>query len=73
MTNVKYFHLGQFFKKRALLATFFGIGLVALTEFVLPWLGYVRVETLWQWITPVTITFTLAIILVSLYDPVGDK
>ena len=64
MTNVKYFHLGQFFKKRALLATFFGIGLVALTEFVLPWLGYVRVETLWQWITPVTITFTLAIILV---------
>lgn len=64
MTNVKYFHLGQFFKKRALLSTFFGIGLVALTEFVLPWLGHVRIETLWEWITPATITFTLAIILV---------
>ncbi len=64
MTNIKYFHLGQFFKKKALLSTFFGIALVALTEFVLPWLGHVRVEMLWQWITPATITFTLAIILV---------
>ncbi|MCK4896198.1 MAG: hypothetical protein KAS47_05275 [Candidatus Heimdallarchaeota archaeon] len=65
MTNVKYFHLGQFFSLRALLATFFGAGLVALTEFLLPWLGILQVETLWDWITPITITFTLAVIFVS--------
>ncbi|MCG3216815.1 MAG: hypothetical protein KAS63_08845 [Candidatus Heimdallarchaeota archaeon] len=64
MTDVKYFHLGQFFKKRALLATFFGVGLVALTEFVLPWLGHLRIDTFWQWITPATIIFTISIILV---------
>lgn len=65
MTNVKYFHLGQIFSLRALLATFFGVGLVAVTEFLLPWLGILQVETLWDWITPITITFTLAVIFVS--------
>ncbi len=65
MSDIKYFHLGQFFTKRALIATFFGIALVALTEFVLPWLGILQIETLWEWISPATITFTIAIILVS--------
>lgn len=65
MTNVKYFHLGQFFSLRALLATVIGVVLVGITEFLLPWLGYVQVESLWEWFTPITITFTLAIIFVS--------
>jgi len=65
MTNVKYFHLGQFISIRALLSTFFGAGLVAVTEFLLPWLGILQVEALWDWITPTTITFTLAVIFVS--------
>jgi len=65
MSDIKYFHLGQFFTKRALIATFFGIALVALTEFVLPWLGILQIETLWEWISPATITFTIAIILIS--------
>ncbi len=65
MTNVKYFHLGQFFSLRALLSTVFGVGLVAVTEFLLPWRGILQVEALWDWITPITITFTLAAIFVS--------
>ena len=65
MANVRYFHLGQFFTLRALLSTFFGAGIVAVTEFLLPWLGYIQIEMLWDWITPVTITFTLAVIMVS--------
>ena len=64
MSDIKYFHLGQFFTKRAFIATFFGVALVAVTEFVLPWLGILQIEALWQWITPATITFTIAIILV---------
>lgn len=65
MANVKYFHLGQFFSLRALLSTFFGAGLVAITEFLLPWLGILQMETLWEWFTPITITFTLAVIFVT--------
>ena len=65
MSDIKYFHLGQFFTKRAFIATFIGVAFVALTEFVLPWLGILQIETLWQWISPATITFTIAIIMVS--------
>lgn len=65
MANVKYFHLGQFFSLRALLSTFFGAGLIAVTEFLLPWIGILQIEALQTWITPVTITFTLAIIFVT--------
>lgn len=65
MTEPKFFHIGQFLTKRAFLSTFFGAGLVVITEFLLPWLGILQVEALWDWITPVTIIFTLAIILVS--------
>ncbi len=65
MTEPKFFHIGQFLTKRAFLSTFFGAGLVIITEFLLPWLGILQVEALWDWITPVTIIFSIAIILVS--------
>ncbi|MHA1397206.1 MAG: hypothetical protein ACTSSF_05815 [Candidatus Heimdallarchaeaceae archaeon] len=65
MSDIKYFNLGQFFSKRALLTTFFGVGLIALTEFVLPWLNILQVSELLNWITPVTITFTFAVILIA--------
>ena len=65
MSDIKYFNLGQFFSKRALLTTFFGVGLIALTEFVLPWLNILQVSELLNWITPVTITFTFAVILLA--------
>lgn len=65
MANVKYFHFGQFFSLRALLSTFFGAGLIAVSEFLLPWLGILQIEALWDWITPITITFTLAVIFVT--------
>ncbi|MHA1954478.1 MAG: hypothetical protein ACXAAM_03755 [Candidatus Heimdallarchaeaceae archaeon] len=65
MTEPKFFHIGQFFTKRAFLSTFFGAGLIIIMEFLLPWLGILQIEALWDWITPVTIMFTIAIILVS--------
>jgi hypothetical protein len=64
MTEPKFFHIGQFLTQRAFLSTFFGAGLIVLTEFLLPWLGIIQVEALWDWITPVTIMFTIAIILI---------
>jgi len=64
MTEPKFFHIGQFLTRRAFLATFFGAGLVIITEFLLPWLGIIQIEALWNWITPVTIMFTIAIILI---------
>lgn len=65
MAKVKYFHLGQFFSLRTLLSTLFGAGLIALTELFLPMWGFLQEEALWEWITPTTITFTLAVIFVS--------
>jgi len=64
MTETKFFHLGHFFTQRAFLATFFGAGLIAVTEFLLPWLGVLQINALWDYITPITITFTLSIILI---------
>lgn len=65
MTETKFFHFGQFFSKRALIATVIGVGLVAVTEFVLPFFNILTVRALWDWFTPVTITFTLAVIMVT--------
>lgn len=64
MTEPKFFHIGQFLTQRAFLSTFFGAGLVIITEFLLPWLGFLQIEALWDWITPVTIMFSITIILV---------
>ena len=64
MKETKFFHLGHFFTQRAFLATFFGAGLIAITEFLLPWLGVLQIPDLWNYITPITITFTLAIIVI---------
>lgn len=65
MTETKFFHFGQFFSKRALIATVIGVGLVVVTEFVLPFFNILTVRALWEWFTPVTITFTLVVIMVT--------
>ena len=65
MSEVKFFNPAQFFTLRAFLVTFFGAGLIAVTEFVLPWLGILQNEMILTWITPVTITFSIAIILIA--------
>ncbi|GAH87925.1 unnamed protein product, partial [marine sediment metagenome] len=62
--NIKFFHIGQFFTLRALLATIIGIGLVVVTEFVLPMYGILQVPVIQSFITPTTITFTLAVLLI---------
>ncbi len=65
MTETKFFHLGQFFSLRALLTTVIGVGLIAVTEFVLPWLGILNIPLIQSWITPATIVFTLAVIMIG--------
>ena len=65
MTETKFLHFGQFFSKRALITTVIGVGLVVVTEFVLPFFNILTVRALWDWFTPVTITFTLAVIMVT--------
>ena len=65
MTEAKFFHLGQFFSARALITTVIGVGLIAVTEFVLPWLELLDIPQLQQWISPATIVFTLAVIMVA--------
>jgi len=64
MTDAKFFHLGQFFSLRALLTTVIGVGLIAVTEFVLPYFEILNFPELQQWFTP-TIVFTLAVIMVA--------
>ncbi len=65
MTDTKFLHFGQFISKRALIATVIGVGLVVITEFVFPLFDILKVSGLWKWFTPVTITFTLAVIMVT--------
>ena len=65
MTDIKFFHLGQFFSLRALITTILGVGLIAVTEFVLPWRELLYIEALQQWISPATIVFTLAVIMIA--------
>ena len=65
MTDAKYFHLGQFFSLRALITTVIGVGLIAVTEFVLPYYELLNIPVLQQWISPATIVFTLAVIMVA--------
>ncbi|MCE7747498.1 MAG: hypothetical protein GPJ51_03810 [Candidatus Heimdallarchaeota archaeon] len=64
MKNIKFFHLGQFFGKRALIATLLGAGLAVVTEYVLPKFGILAIPAIQSWITPATITFTLAVIII---------
>ncbi len=64
MKNIKFFHLGQFFGKRALIATLLGAGLAVVTEYVLPKFGIFAYSAIQYWITPATITFTLAVIII---------
>ncbi|MCK4845675.1 MAG: hypothetical protein KAS95_08380, partial [Candidatus Heimdallarchaeota archaeon] len=64
MTETKFFHFGHFFSKRAFIATVIGVGLVVVTEFVLPFFNILTIRALWEWFTPVTITFTLVVIMV---------
>ncbi len=64
MTDAKFFHLGQFFSLRALITTVIGVGLIAVTEFVLPWLELLNIPAIQQWLSPATIVFTLAVIMV---------
>ncbi|MCE7742077.1 MAG: hypothetical protein GOP50_06430 [Candidatus Heimdallarchaeota archaeon] len=65
MTDAKFFHLGQFFSLRALITTVIGVGLISVTEFVLPWLEILNIPAIQQWLSPATIVFTLAIIMVG--------
>ena len=65
MTDVKFFHPGQFFTLRALITTVIGVGLIAVTEFVLPWLELLYIPQLNVWISPATIVFTLAVIMIA--------
>ena len=64
MKNIKFFHLGQFFGKRALIATLLGAGLAVVAEYVLPKYGILAIPAIQSWITPATITFTLAVIII---------
>ncbi len=64
MKNIKFFHIGQFFTLRALLSTLIGAGLAVVTEFVLPKYGILQIPAIQSFITPTTITFTLAVILI---------
>ncbi len=64
MKNIKFFHLGQFFGKRALIATLLGAGLAVVTEYVLPKFGIFAIPAIQSWITPATITFTLEVIII---------
>jgi hypothetical protein len=64
MKNIKFFHIGQFFTLRAFLATIIGAGLVVVTEFLLPMYGILQVPAIQSFITPTTITFTLAVLLI---------
>ena len=64
MKNIKFFHLGQFFGKRAFIATLLGAGLAVVTEYVLPKFGILAIPAIQSWITPATITFTLAVIII---------
>ena len=65
MTDAKFFHLGQFFSLRALLTTVIGVGAIAVTEFVLPWLRLLDIPAIQEWVSPATIVFTLAVIMVA--------
>jgi len=47
MTDTKFLHFGQFISKRALIATVIGVGLVVITEFVLPLFDFLKVSVLW--------------------------
>ncbi|MHA1200826.1 MAG: hypothetical protein ACTSQF_16040, partial [Candidatus Heimdallarchaeaceae archaeon] len=45
--------------------TVIGVGLISVTEFVLPWLEILNIPVIQQWVSPATIVFTLAIIMVG--------
>lgn len=65
MSDARFFNFGEFITKRAFIGTIVGVILVALTEFLIPWLGILTLDWVWSLITPATIVLTIAVIITT--------